>query len=90
MFTHFNNIRIWFFGTDQYIYLICRKTKFNGFIKVGYKLLFIYDKIGAQIEINPLCILDFYIYASYKRNSMGTLCSMKWFQKKKLSQKNRI
>ena len=62
-----------FFGTDQHIYLICDKNKFIGFIKVGYKHLFIYDEIGVPIEINPLCVLDFYTYETCQRQGYGKI-----------------
>ena len=47
--------------------MICNKNTFIGFIKVGYKHLFIYDEIGTPMEINPLCVLDFYTYETCQR-----------------------
>ena len=60
-----------FFGTDHHIYLICEKNKFIGFIKVGYKHLFIYDELGSPREINPLCVLDFYTFEKCQRQGNG-------------------
>ncbi len=73
-----------FFGTDQHIYLICEKNKFIGFIKVGYKHLFIYDEIGVPIEINPLCVLDFYTYESCQRKGYGKMMFSEMLLKEKI------
>ncbi|OCT66223.1 hypothetical protein XELAEV_18042481mg [Xenopus laevis] len=42
-----------------------------GFLKVGYKKLFILDQKGSHIEAEPLCILDFYIHESLQRHGFG-------------------
>ncbi|XP_073405015.1 alpha-tubulin N-acetyltransferase 1 isoform X1 [Dendrobates tinctorius] len=42
-----------------------------GFLKVGYKKLFVLDHTGAHIEVEPLCILDFYIHESLQRHGFG-------------------
>ena len=73
-----------FFGTDQHIYLICEKNKFIGFIKVGYKHLFIYDEIGVPIEINPLCVLDFYTYESCQRKGYGKIMFTEMLSKERI------
>ena len=76
-----------FFGTAQHIYLICDKNKFIGFIKVGYKHLFIYDEIGVPIEINPLCVLDFYTYESCQRKGYGKIMFSEMLSKEKIEPK---
>ena len=76
-----------FFGTEQHIYLICDKTKFIGFIKVGYKHLFIYDEIGVPIEINPLCVLDFYTYESCQRKGYGKIMFNEMLSKENIEPK---
>ena len=53
--------------------MICNKNTFIGFIKVGYKHLFIYDEIGVPVEINPLCVLDFYTYETCQRKGYGKI-----------------
>ena len=73
-----------FFGTDQHIYLICEKNKFIGFIKVGYKHLFIYDEIGVPIEINPLCVLDFYTYETCQRKGYGKIMFSEMISREKI------
>ncbi|KAM8999456.1 alpha-tubulin N-acetyltransferase 1 isoform X6 [Sarcophilus harrisii] len=42
-----------------------------GFLKVGYKKLFVLDDRGAHNEVEPLCILDFYIHESLQRHGHG-------------------
>jgi len=76
-----------FFGTDQHIYLICDKNLFIGFIKVGYKHLFIYDEIGVPVEINPLCVLDFYTYESCQRKGYGKIMFSEMLSKEKIEPK---
>ncbi|XP_056154863.1 alpha-tubulin N-acetyltransferase 1 [Lampris incognitus] len=42
-----------------------------GFLKVGYKKLFLLDQRGAHIEAEPLCVLDFYITEKLQRHGYG-------------------
>ncbi|XP_029919484.1 alpha-tubulin N-acetyltransferase 1 isoform X3 [Myripristis murdjan] len=42
-----------------------------GFLKVGYKKLFLLDQRGAHIEAEPLCVLDFYIADNLQRHGYG-------------------
>ncbi|KAK7899624.1 hypothetical protein WMY93_020477 [Mugilogobius chulae] len=42
-----------------------------GFLKVGYKKLFLLDRQGAHVEAEPLCILDFYIAENRQRHGYG-------------------
>ncbi|XP_030366658.1 alpha-tubulin N-acetyltransferase 1 isoform X2 [Strigops habroptila] len=42
-----------------------------GFLKVGYKKLFLLDRSGAHNEAEPLCVLDFYIHESLQRHGYG-------------------
>ncbi|KAK3932042.1 Alpha-tubulin N-acetyltransferase [Frankliniella fusca] len=44
-----------------------------GILKVGSKKLFIYDLTGVQWEMEPLCVLDFYIHESKQRTGCGRL-----------------
>ena len=67
-----------------YIYILCNKNKFIGFIKVGKKHLFIYDEIGVPIEINPLCVLDFYTYETCQRKGYGKIMFSEMISKEKI------
>ncbi|XP_064205300.1 alpha-tubulin N-acetyltransferase 1 isoform X6 [Anguilla rostrata] len=42
-----------------------------GFLKVGYKKLFLLDQQGAHVEIEPLCILDFFVTENLQRHGYG-------------------
>jgi alpha-tubulin N-acetyltransferase 1 len=42
-----------------------------GFLKMGKKKLFIRDEIGSMHEIDPLCVLDFYVHESQQRSGHG-------------------
>lgn len=42
-----------------------------GFLKVGYKKLFLLDLQGVHIEAEPLCVLDFYIAENLQRHGYG-------------------
>ncbi|XP_034560657.1 alpha-tubulin N-acetyltransferase 1 isoform X9 [Notolabrus celidotus] len=42
-----------------------------GFLKVGYKKLFLLDRQGLHIEAEPLCVLDFYISENLQRHGYG-------------------
>ncbi|KAM4641113.1 alpha-tubulin N-acetyltransferase 1 isoform 2-T2 [Discoglossus pictus] len=42
-----------------------------GFLKVGYKKLFVLDHKGSHVEAEPLCILDFYVHESLQRHGFG-------------------
>ncbi|TKS65645.1 Alpha-tubulin N-acetyltransferase 1 [Collichthys lucidus] len=42
-----------------------------GFLKVGYKKLFLLDLQGVHIEVEPLCVLDFYIAENLQRHGYG-------------------
>ncbi|XP_068780013.1 alpha-tubulin N-acetyltransferase 1 isoform X5 [Struthio camelus] len=42
-----------------------------GFLKVGYKKLFLLDRGGTHNEAEPLCVLDFYVHESLQRHGYG-------------------
>jgi alpha-tubulin N-acetyltransferase 1 len=42
-----------------------------GFLKVGPRHLFLWDRMGDQHELQPLCLLDFFIYPEYQRKGYG-------------------
>ena len=46
-------------------------NKCVGIIKVGVKKLFVRNHSGAIKEINPLCVLDFYVHESVQRGGHG-------------------
>jgi GNAT superfamily N-acetyltransferase len=42
-----------------------------GFLKVGRKKLYVFDAAGAHHEMQPLCVLDFYVHESKQRMGCG-------------------
>lgn len=58
---------------DQKIYIHATGSRVNGFLKTGYKNLFIVDPNNIVKEIKPLCVLDFYVHESQQRNGLGKL-----------------
>jgi alpha-tubulin N-acetyltransferase 1 len=67
------------FGDRQIIYILReqidpespRLARVLGFIKVGFKPLFVMDQNGNQFESRPLCVLDFYIVEEIQRRGCG-------------------
>jgi len=46
-------------------------SKVLGFIKVGVKKLFLFDRAGHHHEMLPLCVLDFYVHEDFQRKGCG-------------------
>lgn len=44
-----------------------------GMLKVGPKKLFVFDQHGNQHEVEPLCVLDFYVHESCQRQGYGRM-----------------
>ncbi|XP_054620643.1 alpha-tubulin N-acetyltransferase 1, partial [Dunckerocampus dactyliophorus] len=42
-----------------------------GFLKVGYKKLFLLDQQGVHVEAEPLCVLDFFVAQNLQRHGYG-------------------
>ncbi|KAG7383754.1 Alpha-tubulin N-acetyltransferase 1 [Phytophthora boehmeriae] len=42
-----------------------------GFLKTGVKHLFYVSRTGEYIEIDPICVLDFYVDEAYQRCGVG-------------------
>lgn len=55
-----------------------------GFLKVGYKKLFVLDDREAHNEVEPLCILDFYIHESVQRHGHGRELFQHMLQKERV------
>lgn len=68
--TSYERLRI----SDHVLYLLIdEKRPFHaiGFIRIGRKHLFLMDKFGRIHEVEPLCILDFYVHESMQRKGHG-------------------
>lgn len=63
--------------SDHYLYVIKDAEANNGkgavvgILKTGHKRLFVYDHLGHQHEMEPLCVLDFYVHESRQRMGCG-------------------
>ena len=60
-----------FFISNHRIFIKAEQNKVLGFIKVGYKKLFLRDRNYNYHEINTLCVLDFYVHESTQRRGIG-------------------
>ncbi|XP_030051200.1 alpha-tubulin N-acetyltransferase 1 isoform X2 [Microcaecilia unicolor] len=65
-------------GSDHRLYILkdcsaknAGKGTVIGFLKVGCKKLFVLDRHGAHNEMEPLCVLDFYIHEALQRHGYG-------------------
>lgn len=59
-------------NTDkQKIYFYSQKSTCFGYLKTGYKKLFVSTEFGDIKEINPLCVLDFYVSEEVQRQGIG-------------------
>ncbi len=56
-------------------------NKVMGFLKTGKKNLFFRDYVGTVKQINPLCVLDFYVHESVQRNGFGKVKNFVNFKK---------
>jgi alpha-tubulin N-acetyltransferase 1 len=60
-----------FFSGQDRLYLLVDSFKILGMLKIGNKKLFIRDEVGNVKEIEPLCVLDFYVHESCQRSGYG-------------------
>ncbi|XP_070532839.1 alpha-tubulin N-acetyltransferase-like [Ptychodera flava] len=63
--------------SDHHLYIMKEAEANNGLgsvigiLKIGRKRLFVIDIHGNQTELEPLCILDFYVHESCQRKGYG-------------------
>jgi len=50
-----------------------------GFLKSGKKNLFHRDYVGNVRQINPICVLDFYVHESVQRAGIGKVILRKFY-----------
>ncbi|KAK2957111.1 putative Alpha-tubulin N-acetyltransferase [Blattamonas nauphoetae] len=60
-----------FLVSDHKLYIYVEDNKVYGFLKMGYKHLFIRSLSGEIAEITPYCCLDFYVNESAQRMGVG-------------------
>lgn len=60
-----------FFSSNHRIFMKAEGNRTLGFLKVGYKKLFLRDRNYNYHETNSLCVLDFYVHESVQRRGIG-------------------
>eukprot|EP00164_Ancoracysta_twista_P011178 GFYU01017124.1.p1 GENE.GFYU01017124.1~~GFYU01017124.1.p1 ORF type:complete len:546 (+),score=69.97 GFYU01017124.1:84-1721(+) len=65
--TTFSKLRV----CRDHMYVLRDGQQAVGFIRVGKKKLFVRDDNQAYVEIEPLCVLDFYVHESKQRSGFG-------------------
>lgn len=48
-------------ANDHTLFIKAEGARCIGFIKVGYKKLFVRTRNSTLVEMEPLCVLDFYV-----------------------------
>ncbi|OHT08297.1 Alpha-tubulin N-acetyltransferase [Tritrichomonas foetus] len=62
-----------FSSSDNILYILVddTQTRVLGFVKIGPRHLFLWDRYGSQHEMNPICLLDFFTYQTEQRKGYG-------------------
>lgn len=58
-------------ANEHIIFIKAEQNKCIGFLKVGYKKLFVAGRGGEMHEMKPLSVLDFFVDASVQRGGFG-------------------
>ncbi|KRW99484.1 hypothetical protein PPERSA_07969 [Pseudocohnilembus persalinus] len=58
-------------ANDDILFLKVFQNKVQGILRIGKKNLFYSDRTGKMINIQPMCLLDFYIHESCQRSGIG-------------------
>ena len=79
-----------FVGGDNIIYLLLDDddSQVVGFVKVGRRNLFLYDRTGVQHEVRAMCLLDFFTFPICQRCGNGRRMIDKMLQDQNLEMKN--
>ncbi|KAG8341583.1 putative GNAT acetyltransferase Mec 17 [Trypanosoma vivax] len=68
------------------IYLLCQEGRGVGILKVGVKRLFVTNPAySGLVEINPVCVLDFFVDTSCQRRGYGKLLFEHMLEAERLS-----
>jgi len=71
-------------SSDNKIYMKIENNKVCGILKTGKKNLFYYDGFGKVRELQPLCVLDFYVHESVQRLGVGKFLFEKMLENEKI------
>ena len=61
--------------SDHKLYILInhKENQAVGLIRTGRKHLFLLDRYGRNHEVEPICVLDFYVHESKQRKGLGNL-----------------
>lgn len=62
-----------FVTPDHRVYIYATGDVIGGMLKVGKKHLFVRNPRGQLVEMNPLCVLDFYVATAWQRRGIGRI-----------------
>lgn len=74
-----------FTSGDNKLIMMAETNRVIGLLKVGRRNLFIRNHVGQIKEIQPLCVLDFYVHESVQRGGYGKLIFEKMLQTEALA-----
>jgi len=69
---------------DNRLYMRAEENRVYGILKVGKKNLFYRDSRGTVKELQPLCVLDFYVHESVQRSGLGKQIFEKMLEKENI------
>ena len=75
-------------SSDQELILWVEGTLCKGLLKLGNKKLFIRSESGTIKEIQPTCVLDFYVHESCQRSGLGKKLFIKMLESKGVKPQN--
>jgi alpha-tubulin N-acetyltransferase 1 len=78
-----------FAGSDTKLYILVSDDSRTalGFLKTGPRHLFLWDHAGEQHEIQPLCLLDFFVCPSQQRKGYGRRLVNRMLEEEELEMK---
>ena len=56
---------------DHKLFVYAAGGLVGGMLKVGYKHLFVRNQRAELVEMNPLCVLDFFVTPAWQRRGIG-------------------
>ena len=58
-------------GEDQKIFIFLKKNEIRGYLKIGTKKLIYSNRDGKHIDIELVCVLDFFVESNQRRRGLG-------------------
>ncbi|CEG41851.1 alpha-tubulin n-acetyltransferase [Plasmopara halstedii] len=70
---------------QQILFLAINDGKVLGYLKTGVKHLFYMSPTGEYSELDPICVLDFYVDEIWQRHGIGLQLFQYFLQKERVS-----